>query len=87
MKYIKALIKEGKPEEAILLLEQLVKKGTKNDEVYYQLGNAYRKLNNVRLALNNYLEAIHLNPDSPAKEAHDMLIEIMDFYNKDMYNQ
>ena len=43
MKYIKALIKEGKPEEAIILLAQLVKKGTKNDEVYYQLGNAYRK--------------------------------------------
>ena len=39
------------------------------------------------MAINNYLEALHLNPDSPAKQALDIANEILDFYNKDMYNQ
>jgi len=28
-----------------------------------------------------------LNSDSPAQIAHDQLISIMNFYNKDMFNQ
>ena len=40
----------------------------------------------IRLALNNYLEAIARNPDSPAQGAYNMAIRILDFYNKDMYN-
>ena len=51
------------------------------------LGNAYRKTGNIRLALNNYLSAMELNPDSPAVIAHNQLIAILNFYNKDMYNQ
>ena len=38
-------------------------------------------------ALNNYLEAIERNPESPAVQAHTMLMDILNFYNKDMYNQ
>ena len=37
-------------------------------------------------ALNNYLMAIELNPDSPAQTAYNAQIKILDFYNKDMYN-
>ena len=43
--------------------------------------------NGWQQALKNYLEAISLNPESPAVEAHRMLIEILEFYDKDMYNQ
>ena len=39
------------------------------------------------MALNNYLEAIERNPDSPAVHARQMLMDILEFYNKDMYNQ
>ena len=35
----------------------------------------------------NYLEALSINPDSPARQALDIANEILDFYNKDMYNQ
>ena len=38
-------------------------------------------------ALNNYLEAIERNPESPAVSARDMIMNILNFYNKDMYNQ
>ena len=45
------------------------------------------KMGNWQQALNNYLEAIERNPESPAVSARDMIMNILNFYNKDMYNQ
>lgn len=84
---IKKLISEDALQEAIDLLDKLIEEEENDDELHYLRGNAYRKLRNWQLALNNYLEAISLNPKSPAVEAHRMLMEILEFYNKDMYNQ
>lgn len=84
---IKILISDGNLQDAIRQLDILIGDDCKDDELYYLRGNAYRKLCNWQLALNNYLEAISLNPESPAVEAHRMLMEILEFYNKDMYNQ
>ena len=39
------------------------------------------------MALNNYQKAIDLNPESPAADARQMVIDILNFFNKDMYNQ
>lgn len=86
-KNIKKLISDGNLQDAISQLDGLIGEGCKDDELYYLRGNAYRKSCNWQLALNNYLEAISLNPESPATEAHRMLMEILEFYNKDMYNQ
>lgn len=84
----KSLIKEGEINNAIELLENILNSNqSSSDEVFYQLGNAYRKLGNWQDALNNYQEAININPDSPAKEARQMIMDILNFYNKDMFNQ
>ena len=56
------------------------------DIVYYLLGNAYRKLGNWKEALDNYQYALDINPLSPAKHARAMVIDILNFYNKDMFN-
>ncbi len=53
---------------------------------FYKIGNEYRKQGNWQLAMNNYLEAIELDPNSPAVEAKRMLDDIMNYYCKDMYN-
>ncbi|MDE6688477.1 MAG: tetratricopeptide repeat protein [Prevotella sp.] len=53
---------------------------------YYEQGNAYRKQGQWHEAINSYIEAIRLDPDSPAVEAKQMLDDIMNFYCKDMYN-
>jgi hypothetical protein len=50
------------------------------------LGNAYRKKENWELALNNYRSAIDINSGSPAKHAYKMVIDILNFYHKDMFN-
>ena len=84
---IKEAIKEGKLGTAIEELSQYIQSDSKNDEAYYLLGNAYRKLGNWQMALNNYLEAMEINPESPAVQAHQMTMDILNFYNKDMYNQ
>ena len=85
---IKGLIQEGKLDLAINQLEQQIQQGTSyDDELYYLLGNAYRKQGNWQMALNNYLEAMERNPESPAVQAHQMMMDILNFYNKDMYNQ
>ena len=84
---IKELIREGQLETAIEQLSQCIQTNSTDDEPYYLLGNAYRKQGNWQLALNNYLEAIERNPESPAVQAHQMMMDILNFYNKDMYNQ
>ena len=85
---IRELIQEGELTIAIEKLSAYIQSDvTDNDEPYYLLGNAYRKQGNWQLALNNYLEAIERNPESPAVQAHKMAMDILNFYNKDMYNQ
>ncbi len=55
-------------------------------EEYFQLGNEYRKKGDWQHALDNYMEAIALDPESPAVEAKKLLEDILNFYNKDAYN-
>lgn len=58
----------------------------KTSEDYYQEGNTLRQQGNFPAAMNCYMEAIELDPDSPAMEAMKMLEEIMNYYCKDIYN-
>ena len=81
MEEIKNLIYAGKVDDAIQRLNAYIQEHPDSD------GNAWRKKGDNRQALNNYLEAIHRNPDSPAKNAYNMLMDILDFYYKEMYNQ
>lgn len=86
MEKIKQLLSDNQPEEAIRLLDLYIHQYPEEDEAWYLRGKAYYKLGNTRLALNNYLQAIELNPQSPAKETYQMAIQILNFYNKDLYN-
>jgi len=85
---IERLLQDGGTDEAIGFLEEYVAScGSPCDKAFYLLGNAYRKKGDWQGAINNYLEAMAINPDSPARNAYRMANEILDFYNKDMYNQ
>ena len=85
--FIKELIKEGKLEVAIEQLSNHIRDNNTDDEPYYLLGNAYRKKEDWQSALNNYQKAIDLNEESPARHAYKATTEILEFYNKDMFNQ
>ena len=85
---IKELINQGNIEQAILQLDEILQTDfPEKDEAYYLRGNAYRKQSNWQQALNNYQYAIDLNPDSPARQASNMVMDILNFFHKDMYNQ
>ena len=82
------LLAEGMIDEAIASLREFIaSSGIPSDRAYYLLGNAYRKKGDWQGAINNYLEAMEINPDSPARNAYRIANDILDFYNKDMYNQ
>ena len=53
---------------------------------FYRQGNEARKRGLWHEAINCYMQAIELDPDSPAVEAKKMLDEILAFYHKDAYN-
>jgi tetratricopeptide (TPR) repeat protein len=57
-----------------------------NADELYQRGNAYRREGKFAEAINCYIEAEKLDPDSPAVEAKRMLDDILNFYCKDMFN-
>ena len=85
---LQSLLDAHRSDEAIALVaEYRAAGGVMDDTLFYLLGNAWRKKGNWQMAMNNYLEAIQLNPDSPARQALDIANEILAFYNKDMYNQ
>ena len=80
---IKELINQGDINKAIEALDTLLTQTdfAPKDEVYY------RKQGNWQQALNNYQSAIEINPESPALQARKMVMDILEFYHKDMYNQ
>ena len=57
-----------------------------NSRELYEQGNDYRRQGNWQEAINSYIQAIELAPDSPAVEAKAMLDDILNYYHKDAYN-
>lgn len=55
-------------------------------EEYFRRGNEYRQKGDWQNALANYMEAIELDPESPAVIAKEMVENILNYYNKDTYN-
>ena len=55
-------------------------------EDYYLCGNEARRKGLWHEAINYYIRAIELDPESPALEAKGMLEDILAFYHKDAYN-
>lgn len=51
-------------EEAVQLYEEILKSGQHSPEVYFNLGNAYYKLNQVAPAIYNYERALLLEPNN-----------------------
>ena len=79
-------IKKMAPSEAIPYLDKLVAKEPENEEAYLIRGLRHWSLNHRQLAINDYLMAIKLNPESKAKMALQYANSILDYYNKDLYN-
>lgn len=86
---LKEASKELPAEESIQLISDYIAKheGAPDlDEAYTMRGMKYWGMQKRSQAINDYLAAIRLNPDSRAVQALKAANEILDYYNKDLYN-
>lgn len=83
---IKNKIDNGQLDDAILMANQLIKEGNEDAYLYYLKGRAYMKKSDWKKAIDALLISNSISPGGPASETLKMLNDILDFYNKDMYN-
>lgn len=73
-------------EDAIKIVSDFITRNPDNDEAYTIRGMKYWGAGMRALAINDYLKAISINPDSKANMALKASNEILDYRNKDLYN-
>lgn len=83
---VKEKIKSAGYDEAIALLTDYIAAHPDSDEAYTMRGMRYWGAGKRSLAINDYLSAIRINPQSRAVQALKATNEILDYYNKDLYN-
>lgn len=84
---IKKRIENGEDgEKAVALLSEYLKGKPDDDEALYIRGRKYWSLGDRANAINDYLAAIRINPYSKATMAIKTSYEILNYYNKDLYN-
>lgn len=85
---IKAEIKSSGMDasKAIEILTDYLKQTPDDDEALTMRGMKHWAMGQRSLAINDYLRAIEINPSSKAKQAMEATYDILDFYNKDLYN-
>ena len=72
--------------EAIILFSQYIEIHPEDDEAFTLRGLKHWGLNHRKEAINDYLAALRINPNSRAKLALEFANSILDFYNKDLLN-
>lgn len=83
---LKAAIRTASFEEAVEKLTQYINLHPQEDEPLTLRGMKYWGAGKRSLAINDYLAAITINPESRARQALNAAREILDYRNKDLYN-
>lgn len=77
---------DGDIAAAIRSCSELIVAHPNDDEYLVERGLLYWKLGNRADAINDYNEAIRINPSSRAVQVKEATYSILDYYNKDLYN-
>ncbi len=87
------MLSNGLAGEAVTRCNELIDSVVENEDnkryvaqLYYLRGSGLHRMGEQRMAMNSYLESIDRDPNGPAKMAYNNIIEILDFYNHDLYN-
>lgn len=83
---LKKKISQLTTDEAIAELDRYLAEHPDDDEALTKRGMKHWGAGHRSLAINDYLAAIRINPDSPARQALQVANEILDYRNKDLYN-
>lgn len=74
-------------DEALGLIQKEIEVSGPDSTLLYLRGKVHMKHSQWSKAMTCFLQAEELDPEGPARQCRLMLNDIMDFYNKDMYNQ
>lgn len=74
------------PGEALKQLDIFLLENPGNEKAFTLRGMKHWALGHRKEAIADYLAAIRINPDSPAREALKAANAILDFYSKDLLN-
>lgn len=83
---LRELTKGLPADRAIEQLSEYIEEHPESDEALTMRGMRYWGMSRRAEAINDYLAAIQLNPESRAVQALKATNEILDYYNKDLYN-
>ncbi|MDE6715759.1 MAG: tetratricopeptide repeat protein [Muribaculaceae bacterium] len=84
---IKQLLAQNKLQPAIEMLNAIIEATPESDEAHLLRGHAYRKMEDWKRALSDYATARSINPDNSAADiAYNSTVEVLNFYNTDLYN-
>ena len=80
-------IEEGQIDEALQQLKKTLQDYPLDARLLYLMGQAHMKRSEWGKAIGCFRQSKQIDGNSAAAQAEEMLNGIMDFYNKDMYNQ
>lgn len=86
---IKRLLQESRSDEVIRATDGCLSEFDNNclkAEILYLRGSAFRQKGDWKQAMNAYLRAIELDPESPAAESYKAAEQVLGYYHKDYYN-
>lgn len=88
---IKDMLARSQSRDVIAHCDYLIEHNKDDDklviaQLYYLRGNAFRQLGEWGKAMSSYLEAAERDPQGPARQAYANALQILDFYNHDLYN-
>ena len=83
---VQQMIADNQLDEAIDAITKLLKENNNSAELLFVRGKLMWKLGHKADAMSDYAAAAQIDPASPAVTALEMARNVMDFYNKDMYN-
>jgi len=92
LQQIKEMLARSESRDVIAHCDYIIKENDTSEnsefisQLFYLRGNAYRQLGEWGKAMSSYLESTERDSESPAKQAYTHALEILDFYNHDLYN-
>ena len=83
---IKAMLADNRIDEALAAAEQALVEHPGDATLLFWRGNIHMKMGHTRLAVSDYARAKNIAPDGPAAQAYAAAMDILNFFNHDLYN-
>ncbi|MBQ9255161.1 MAG: tetratricopeptide repeat protein [Bacteroidales bacterium] len=83
---IRELTEKEQYSDALSMVDSLINEFPKDDMLWYLKGNVFKKQEQWQQAIDSYTQAISINPKNPATTMRRICIDILNFYDKTLYN-